>query len=73
MNKTTLYHAFTVLLAAASLFNAISGVRTGAVMVPWYRGNVKKADDPVMFWFAVALSVVVSVGLFLSLITGDLD
>lgn len=70
-NDTTLSRGLGLLLAAGSLVNAIQGIRTGEVGA--FHSRVKRADDPVQFWFAILVSVLAAVAFLVLLFTGHFD
>lgn len=49
--------------SAALLYNAISGIITGSLIL--FRGTVRRADDPTLFWVAFTISAAGGIALAL--------
>jgi hypothetical protein len=43
------------------LYNAVSGFRTGSVIL--FYGTARRAEDPTLFWTAVAMSAIGGIAL----------
>jgi len=55
------YPSWIILLAAGALiFATLRGVATGSALL-FYR-TYKRADNPVLYWFAITLSGVLGIG-----------